>query len=82
MRSDRLKRRHRPVGSPNSGYSFGISQLLIDTLENRAEHINVVVDEVGLDKGRFAGKLGSEWRKQSEKNEADDGRQIRLRTTE
>jgi predicted SpoU family rRNA methylase len=65
-----------------SGHSFGISQLLIDTLENRREHIEVVVDEVGLDNWRFAGKLSSEWRKQSEKNEADDGRQIRLRTTE
>ena len=55
----------------NSGYSFGISQFLMDTLENRPEHINVVVDEVGLDNWRFAGKLSSEWRKQSEKNEAD-----------
>jgi len=54
----------------------------MDTLENRPEHINAVVDEVGLDNWRFAGKLSSEWRKQSEKNEADDGRQIRLPTTE
>ena len=33
----------------NSGHSFGISQFLMDTLENRPEHINVVVGEVGLD---------------------------------
>jgi hypothetical protein len=44
--------------------------------------INVVIDEVGLDTWRFTGKLSSEWREHSEKNEADDGRQIRLRTTE
>jgi phenylpyruvate tautomerase PptA (4-oxalocrotonate tautomerase family) len=32
-----------------------------------SEHINAVIDEVGLDKWGFAGKLSSEWRKQSEK---------------
>jgi predicted TIM-barrel fold metal-dependent hydrolase len=46
------------------------------------EHIHAVIDEVGLDKWGFAGKLNSEWRKQSERNEGDDGRQIGLRTTE
>jgi hypothetical protein len=51
----------------NGGHSSGISQLLIDTFEKRAEHINAVIDEVGLDKGGFAGKLRSERRKQSER---------------
>jgi predicted TIM-barrel fold metal-dependent hydrolase len=46
------------------------------------EHIHAVIDEVGLDKWGFAGKLNSEWRKKSERNEGDDGRQIGLRTTE
>ena len=46
------------------------------------EHINAVIDEVGLDKWGFTDKLSSEWRKQSERNEGDDGRQSGLRTTE
>jgi phenylpyruvate tautomerase PptA (4-oxalocrotonate tautomerase family) len=46
------------------------------------EHINAVIGEVGLDKWGFAGKLSSERRKQSERNEGDDGRQMGLRTTE
>jgi hypothetical protein len=46
------------------------------------EHINAVIDEVGLDKSRFAAKLSSESRKQSERNEGDDGRQIGVRTTD
>jgi hypothetical protein len=75
-------RRHRPVGSRKWRPFIGISQHLFYTLENRSEPINVVIDEVGLDKWRFAGNLSSEWRKQSERNEADNGRQIRLRTTE
>jgi hypothetical protein len=37
------------------------------------EHINAVMGEVGLDKWGFAGKLSSEWRKQSERNEGDEG---------
>jgi ABC-type Fe3+-hydroxamate transport system substrate-binding protein len=49
---------------------------------NQRKSTNFVIDEVGLDNWRFAGKLSSEWRKQSEENEADDRRQIRLRTTE
>ena len=46
------------------------------------EHINAVIDEEGLDKAGFAGKLSSERRKQSERNEGDDARQIGLWTTE
>jgi hypothetical protein len=45
------------------------------------EHINAVIDEVGLDKWGFTGKLSAEWRKQSERNERDDGREIGLWTT-
>jgi hypothetical protein len=46
------------------------------------EHINAVIDEEGLDKAGFGGKLSSEWRKQSERNEGDNERQIGLWTTE
>jgi 4-oxalocrotonate tautomerase len=45
----------------------GLTQLLVDTLQKRPEHINVIIDEVGLDNWGFAGKLSSERRKQSEK---------------
>jgi hypothetical protein len=58
---------------------FNVSSIL---LEKRSEHINEVIDEVGLDNWRFAGKLSAEWRKQSERNEGANGRQIGLRTTE
>jgi hypothetical protein len=46
------------------------------------EHINAVIDEEGLDKAGSAGKLSSERRKQSERNEGDDARHIGLWTTE
>ena len=40
----------------------GLTQLLIDTLQKRPEHINVIIDEVGLDNWGFAGKLSFDWR--------------------
>jgi hypothetical protein len=48
----------RPAGMCKiAAIQSGVTQLLIDTLEKRLEHINAVVDEVGLDNWGFAGKL-------------------------
>jgi hypothetical protein len=65
----------------NSGLHRASVNFLSILSRSVPELINAVIDEA-LDKWGFAGKLSSEWRKQSERNEGDDGRQMGLWTTE